>query len=40
MSYNFLVRNILELNVLIISGDVNDRIGKWKCNKVFAELTE
>ena len=40
MIFNFFVFHILKLNILIISREMNDRIGKCKYNKFFTQLTQ
>ena len=40
MIFNFFIFHILKLNILIICRDMNDRIGKCKCNKFFTQLTQ
>ena len=40
MIFNFFIFHILKLNILIISRDMNDRIGKCKYNKFFTQLTQ
>ena len=40
MIFNFFIFHILKLNILIISRDMNDRIGKCKYDKFFPQLTQ